>query len=261
MIDEFPSLKKLEVFSDALSYMAGFGLKAYLITQDVRQIIEEYGPNESVVSNCQVRVAFAPNQYETAELLSKMAGTKTIQKASFTYSGSRMSPMMNHVNESVEQIQRPLMTPDEVMRIRPAQKKGEGDKQRIVAPGDMLIFVSGQYPILGKQMLYFSDPVLRMRSEVPPPKGSSQVGSDSGTTQPKTTAPPARKQPRGETPANGGQDREYAPHPIREAPSLIEPHTSAVELAADEIPVHQPFSSLSLVTPRNVEQLDLWMDR
>ena len=59
---------------------------------------------------------------------------------------------MNHVNESVEQIQRPLMTPDEVMRIRPAQKKGEGDKQRIVGPGDMLIFVSGQYPILGKQM-------------------------------------------------------------------------------------------------------------
>jgi type IV secretion system protein VirD4 len=81
--------------ADALSYMAGFGLKAYLITQDIRQIIEEYGPNESVVSNCQVRVAFAPNQYETAELLSKMAGTKTIQKASFTYSGSRMSPMMN----------------------------------------------------------------------------------------------------------------------------------------------------------------------
>jgi len=42
------------------SYMAGFGLKAYLITQDIRQIVDEYGPNESIVSNCQVRVAFAP---------------------------------------------------------------------------------------------------------------------------------------------------------------------------------------------------------
>jgi type IV secretion system protein VirD4 len=261
MIDEFPSLKKLEVFSDALSYMAGFGLKAYLITQDIRQIIEEYGPNESVVSNCQVRVAFAPNQYETAELLSKMAGTKTIQKASFTYSGSRMSPMMNHVNESVEQIQRPLMTPDEVMRIRPAQKKGEGDKQRIVAPGDMLIFVSGQYPILGKQMLYFSDPVLRMRSEMPPPKGTSPIATDDGNTESKNLTPPAPKKPTSETPSSGGQDREYVPLRSYEAPSFGEGHMPAVGPAADEIPVHEPLSSLSQVTPRNVEQLDLWMDR
>jgi type IV secretion system protein VirD4 len=261
MIDEFPSLKKLEVFSDALSYMAGFGLKAYLITQDIRQIIEEYGPNESVVSNCQVRVAFAPNQYETAELLSKMAGTKTIQKASFTYSGSRMSPMMNHVNESVEQIQRPLMTPDEVMRIRPAQKKGEGDMQRIVAPGDMLIFVSGQYPILGKQMLYFSDPVLRMRSEMPPPKGSSQIASDEGSPNSKNLTPPARKKTTSETPSSGGQDREYVLPRSHEVSLFGEGHVPAVGPAADEIPVHEPLSSLSQVTPRNVEQLDLWMDR
>ncbi len=261
MIDEFPSLKKLEVFADALSYMAGFGLKAYLITQDIRQIVEEYGPNESVVSNCQVRVAFAPNQYETAELLSKMAGTKTIQKASFTYSGSRMSPIMNHVNESVEQIQRPLMTPDEVMRIRPAQKKGEGDKQRIVAPGDMLIFVSGCYPILGKQMLYFKDHVLRLRSEMPPPKGLSQIGSAGAPTQLKSTTPPARKKASTETSSSGGQDRGHVPESVSETPSLSAQHLPGDSLALDEIPVHQPISSLSPVTPRNVEQLDLWMDR
>ena len=44
LIDEFPSLKRMEIFADALSYMAGFGLKAYLITQDIRQIVDEYGP-------------------------------------------------------------------------------------------------------------------------------------------------------------------------------------------------------------------------
>jgi hypothetical protein len=36
MVDEFPSLKRMEVFADALSYMAGYGLKAYLVTQDIR---------------------------------------------------------------------------------------------------------------------------------------------------------------------------------------------------------------------------------
>ena len=91
LIDEFPSLKRMELFADALSYMAGYGLKAYLITQDIRQILDQYGANESIVSNCHVRVAYAPNQLETAEVLSKMTGTKTIQKATFNFSGSRLS--------------------------------------------------------------------------------------------------------------------------------------------------------------------------
>jgi type IV secretion system protein VirD4 len=170
LIDEFPSLKRMEIFADALSYMAGFGLKAYLITQDIRQIVDEYGPNESIVSNCQVRVAFAPNQYETAELLSKMTGIQTIKKASFTFSGSRMSPIPDHVNQSVVEIERPLMTPDEVLRLRPPRKKGTGAKEKIVAAGDMLIFVSGHFPIYGKQMLYFFDPILKSRAEISPPR-------------------------------------------------------------------------------------------
>ena len=107
LIDEFPSLNRMEIFADALSYMAGYGLKAYLITQDIRQIVDAYGHNESIVSNCHVRIAFAPNQVETAELLSKMTGTQTVQKASYNFSGSRFSPVMGHMNASVDHIERP----------------------------------------------------------------------------------------------------------------------------------------------------------
>ncbi|HTU45364.1 MAG TPA: type IV secretory system conjugative DNA transfer family protein [Bryobacteraceae bacterium] len=170
LIDEFPSLNRMEIFADALSYMAGYGLKAYLITQDIRQIVDAYGQNESIVSNCHVRIAFAPNQVETAELLSKMTGTTTVQKASFNFSGSRFSPVMSHVNASVDHIERPLMTPDEVMRLRPPKKEGSGDSEIITEPGDMLIFVSGHFPILGMQMLYFADPELARRSAIAPPK-------------------------------------------------------------------------------------------
>ena len=169
MIDEFPSLKRMEVFADALSYMAGYGLNAYLITQDIRQIVEEYGPNESIVSNCHVRIAYAPNQYDTAELLSKMAGTKTVQKATYSFSGSRLAPVANHMSATVDHVERPLLTPDEVMRLRPAKKRGRGAKERIVAPGNMLVFVSGNYPIYGTQILYFKDPVLAQRAALPPP--------------------------------------------------------------------------------------------
>lgn len=169
LIDEFPSLNRMEIFADALSYMAGYGLKAYLITQDIRQIVDAYGQNESIVSNCHVRIAFAPNQVETAELLSKMTGTATVQKASFNFSGSRFAPIMSHVNASVDHVERSLMTPDEIMRLRPPNKQGSGGAERIVEPGDMLIFVSGHYPIHGMQMLYFLDPQLMRRATIPPP--------------------------------------------------------------------------------------------
>jgi type IV secretion system protein VirD4 len=180
LIDEFPSLNRMEIVSDALSYMAGYGLKAYLITQDIRQIVDAYGANESIVSNCHVRVAFAPNQLETAELLSKMTGTTTVEKASYSFSGSRFSPVMGHVNASVDHIERPLMTPDEVLRLAPARKATNGGVERITAPGQSLIFVSGSYPILGTQMLYFLDPVLADRAKMPPPDAPKVTTENSG---------------------------------------------------------------------------------
>ena len=169
MIDEFPTLKKMELFADALSYMGGYGIKAYLIAQDVEQIIEQYGPHESIVSNCHVRIAFAPNKQSTAELLSKMTGTITVEKASFTFSGNRASAVLGQMSSSVQQIERPLMTPDEILRIAPAKKTGTGRNERIVAPGEMLIFVSGQPPIHGTQILYFADPAFTQHVTFRPP--------------------------------------------------------------------------------------------
>lgn len=169
LIDEFPTLKKMELFADALSYMGGYGIKAYLIAQDVEQIIEQYGQHESVVSNCHVRIAFAPNKQSTAELLSKMTGTITIEKASFSFSGHRASAVLDHMTSSVQQIERPLMTPDEILRIAPAKKTGNGRNERIVAPGEMLIFVSGHPAIHGTQILYFADPAFTQHVTYRPP--------------------------------------------------------------------------------------------
>jgi type IV secretory pathway TraG/TraD family ATPase VirD4 len=112
-----------------------------------------------------------------------MTGITTVPKASYSFSGSRFSPVMQHVNASVDHIERPLMTPDEVSRLAPARKEGQGIAERIVAPGQMLIFVSGQFPILGTQMLYFLDPVLSARAELPPPKDFFQI--DGGAVIPQ----------------------------------------------------------------------------
>jgi len=169
LIDEFPSLGKMPIFETAFAYIAGYGIKAYLITQDIEQIKDAYGNHESIISNCHIRIAFAPNKTETAEALSKMAGTTTILRAAVSYSGSRTSPLATNVSTNVDHISRPLITIDELMRLPGPVKEGQGEAQRIISPGAMLIFIAGQSPIFGKQLLYFQDPILSKRSAIRPP--------------------------------------------------------------------------------------------
>ncbi len=172
MLDEFPSLGNLEVFEDSLAYIAGYGIKAYLIMQDITQLRGAYGQEESILSNCHVRVAFAPNRYETGKWLSDEAGTMTIVKEDVTVSGARHGAVLNHVAKTFHQVARPLITPDEVMRLKGAAKDENG---AITEPGDMLIFMAGHAPILGTQSLYFRDPTFSARANMPTPAGDKGV--------------------------------------------------------------------------------------
>ncbi len=172
MLDEFASLGKLEVFQNSLAYMAGYGIKSYIIIQDLAQLYNAYTKDEAIISNCHIRLAFAPNKVETAELLSKMAGTTTVVKSYTTTSGSRTSVILGQVTESYQEVSRPLLTPDECMTLPGAKKDAEG---RVVEAGDMLIFIAGKAPIYGKQILFFKDPVFLERSKVSPPLKSQYI--------------------------------------------------------------------------------------
>lgn len=172
MLDEFPSLGKLEILQESLAFLAGYGIKVYLICQDTTQLRRRetgYGPEESITSNCHVQIAYQPNRLETAEYLSKMTGVTTVTKEKITTSGKRVSIMDNQVSRSIEEVSRPLMTADEVQRMPGPKKDSEGS---IVESGDMLVFVTGYPAIYGKQPLYFQDPVFQKRAEVPAPKQS-----------------------------------------------------------------------------------------
>lgn len=155
MMDEFPTLGRLDFFQTQLAYLAGYGIKAFLIIQDLTQLYAAYGQHESIVSNCHVRVAFAPNKIETAQLLSSMAGVMTVQKARRMYSGNRLAPWLSHVMESEEESQRPLLTPDEALRL----------------PDDhAVVFVAGGRPIWAKKARFYEDRRLLERSTLPPPE-------------------------------------------------------------------------------------------
>jgi type IV secretion system protein VirD4 len=172
MLDEFPSYGRLEVFQEAMAYIAGYGIKAYLICQDIAQLWGAYGRDESIISNCHLRVAYAPNKIETAEWLSKMLGTTTIVKEDITASGARAAAVLPNISRTYHQIARPLMTPDEVMRLRSPVKD---QRDIIIEPGDMLIFTAGHAPILGTQSLYFRDPTFLERAKLVPPRGTEAL--------------------------------------------------------------------------------------
>jgi type IV secretion system protein VirD4 len=70
MLDEFPALGRLDFFESALAFMAGYGLKSFLIAQSLNQIEKAYGPNNSILDNCHVRVCFATNDERTAKRVS-----------------------------------------------------------------------------------------------------------------------------------------------------------------------------------------------
>jgi type IV secretion system protein VirD4 len=159
MIDELPSLGKLEILQSALAYMAGYGIKSYLITQDVAQLQAAYGgPNstETIMANCHVQVAYAPNKLETMELLSKLAGQATVRTEQRSYSGGRMG-FRGNVQISVAETERPLLTPDEARRL---------------PPDDALVFVAGHAPIYGRKMKYFEDATFSERAKVALPKAT-----------------------------------------------------------------------------------------
>ncbi|MEH3038525.1 MAG: conjugal transfer protein TraG [Sphingomonas paucimobilis] len=153
MLDEFPALGRLDFFESALAFMAGYGLKSFLIAQSLNQIEKAYGPNNSILDNCHVRVSFATNDERTAKRVSDALGTATEMKAMKNYAGHRLSPWLGHMMVSRSETARPLLTPGEIMQL-PAS--------------DEIVMVAGTPPIRAKKARYFEDRRLHERIMPPP---------------------------------------------------------------------------------------------
>jgi type IV secretion system protein VirD4 len=168
MLEEVAELGALDVVSTALALGRGYGLKLYLIAQDLSQLETAWGgKSKTLVANCAIRIASAPNDVATAELLSKMCGTMTVRHTIRNYSGSRLSMLLPHTMTYEQDTQRPLLTPDEVMRLPGPRKADDGT---IIDPGNLLVFASGRPPIFGVQPLYFRDKTFMQRASIPPPE-------------------------------------------------------------------------------------------
>lgn len=153
MLDEFPALGRLDFFESALAFMAGYGLRAFLIAQSLNQIDKAYGLNHSILDNCHVRIAFATNDERTAKRISEALGTATELRAQRNYAGHRLSPWLGHLMVSRQETARPLLTPGEVMQL---------------PPDDAVVMVSGHPPIRARKLRYFQDRNFTRRVLAPP---------------------------------------------------------------------------------------------
>jgi type IV secretion system protein VirD4 len=153
MLDEFPALGRLDFFETALAFMAGYGIRAYLIAQSLNQIVKAYGENNAILDNAHVRIAFASNDERTARRISDSLGTATELRAQRNYAGHRLAPWLAHVMVSRQETARALLTPGEVMQL----------------PNDeALVLVSGLPPIKAKKLRYYEDDNFKNRI-LPPP--------------------------------------------------------------------------------------------
>jgi type IV secretion system protein VirD4 len=168
MLDEFPALGRLDFFESALAFMAGYGLKSFLIAQSLNQIEKAYGPNNAILDNCHVRVAFATNDERTARRVSDALGTATEMRAMKNYAGHRLSPWLGHLMVSRQETARPLLTPGEVMQL---------------SSSDELVLVSGLSPIRAKKVRYYED--RRFIARVLPPPSLVDAGEGTSSDRPE----------------------------------------------------------------------------
>jgi len=175
LLDEFPALGRLDFFESALAFVAGYGMKVLLVVQSLNQLKKSYGPNNSIMDNCHVRIVFTPNDNETAELISRMLGQKTEIVTNQSYSGNRLNPWLKNMTCSTQETGRPLLTPGEVS-ILPYEEE--------------IIFVAGHPPIWARKLFYFKDRNF-IRRIVPAPDKSDVCSPAELPDRPTLTEDPA----------------------------------------------------------------------
>lgn len=169
VMDEFPTLGKMDQFKVGIAYFRGYRVRLFLIIQDTEQlkgIYEEAGMN-SFLSNSTYRITFAANNVETANLISQLCGNKTVEQT------SRNLPKFLDFNPAarslnISETQRALLLPQEVINL-------PRDEQ--------ILLIEASPPIKSKKIKYYEDKFFTRRL-LPPTIVPTQEPYDPNKFQP-----------------------------------------------------------------------------
>lgn len=193
LMDEFPTLGKMEQFKAGIAYFRGYHVRLFLIIQDTEQlkgIYEEAGMN-SFLSNSTYRVTYAANNVETANLISQLCGNKTVEQESHN------KPKFLDLNPAsrsmhVSEVQRALLLPQEV----------------ILLPRDeQIVLIESFPPIKSKKIKYYEDSFFTKRL-LPQTFVPTQEPYD-----PRKFTPPPRAKKEDEAGADDKKEEDSAPVP------------------------------------------------
>lgn len=147
LLDEFAALGHLNSIKQAFGLMRGYGLKLWPILQDLPQLQGLYKDDwQTFIANAGAIQVFGTNDRATAEYVSKQIGTETVDTASKTYS-------QHGASESTGLAGRPLMMPDEVMRIE---------------KGQAIVLLRGLHPMVCRRIIYYSDDTFKPHADPNP---------------------------------------------------------------------------------------------
>jgi type IV secretion system protein VirD4 len=258
MLDEFPALGRLDFFETSLAFLAGYGVRAFLIAQSLNQIEKAYGEHNAILDNCHVRVAFATNDERTAKRISDALGTATEQRAMRNYAGHRLAPWLAHVMVSRQETARALLTPGEVMQL---------------PSSDELVLVSGLAPIRAQKLRYYQERAFRSRVLPAPALVDGPYrdrplprSNDWGSFVRKPDARLGRDDTAGQRDDNGGLQQQRHPGLGDEAPArAVEPQQPDLLGLDDEGNVAADARAMSqaqaIGTARNVYAIDAGTSR
>jgi len=238
MLDEFPALGRLDFFESALAFMAGYGIKGFLIAQSLNQIEKAYGANNAILDNCHVRVSFATNDERTAKRISDALGTATEMRAMRNYAGHRLAPWLGHLMVSRTETARQLLTPGEVMQLPPDEE---------------IVMAAGVAPIRARKARYFEDRRFTARLLPEPLPWRAPAGAPPADDWTKAP-PPARAR---RDPAAGGKTDQEAKSPRSKKTAVTEdtdPANGGIR-QEPEVPAHEDVVARP-APPRNEFEFD-----
>ncbi len=152
-MDEFPLLGRVEFFEKSLRLMSGYGLKTMFVAQSLNDIVETYGPNNTILDNCFVYTAFAALDPLTQDKVSRLTGT--IAETRVSRSGpAGLGAGRSSVSRS--EVERPLLEPGEI---------------RSLPDDEQLVFVAGQQPLRTRKVRYDQKEPFRSRAALAAPTG------------------------------------------------------------------------------------------
>lgn len=114
LIDEFSSLGRIERLRRSLKLLREYRVRCVLMLQYIAQTYEQYTHDEAkAFTNVKTKIAFAPEDIQDAEYISKLLGTRTKR----VINESRSHQRQGHSESKSYQYQgMPLLRPEEVMR-------------------------------------------------------------------------------------------------------------------------------------------------